>query len=47
MGEFQKKKGNISDANSYSQKAIEIIKERILDYKKSDYEEKWRFIETI
>jgi predicted alpha/beta superfamily hydrolase len=40
MGEFQEKKGNISDANSYYQKAIEIIKERRLDYKKSDYEEK-------
>jgi tetratricopeptide (TPR) repeat protein len=40
MGEFQEKKGNISAANSYYQKAIEIIKERMLDYKKSDYEEK-------
>lgn len=40
MGEFQEKKGNISTANSYYQKAIEIIKERMLDYKKSDYEEK-------
>ena len=40
MGEFQEKKGNINEANSFYEKAIKLIKEKKDNYKISEYEKK-------